>query len=153
MFRGISSVNLDDRGRLAIPTRYRQPLQGDYNGQLIVTIDTEARCLLLYPLAIWETIEAKLQDLPSFNPAARRIQRLLIGHATDLEIDAQGRILLPALLRDYAELKQTIVLIGQAKKFEIWDEQAWQHRREQWLAEDGNEGGEGAPEAMKSLSL
>lgn len=152
MFRGISAVNLDQRGRLAIPTRYRQQLCGQNGVQMIITIDTEESCLLLYPLSAWEAIEAKLQDLPSFNQTTRRIQRLLIGHATELEMDGHGRVLLPALLREYAGLNQRTMLIGQGKKFEIWDEQQWQQKRDQWLAAD-TEKGDGLPEEMKSLSL
>ena len=92
MFRGINVINLDTKGRLAIPTRYRAGLQDEANGRLIVTIDTEEHCLLLYPLTAWKEIEQKIESLPSFNQATRRIQRLLIGHATELELDAnKGR--------------------------------------------------------------
>lgn len=111
MFRGINAVNLDAKGRMSIPTKYRNALSTDESKGLIVTIDTESACLLLYPLLIWEQIEAKLQQLPSFDPQARRIQRLLIGHASDVELDSQGRILLPTLLREYAGLQKKTMLI------------------------------------------
>ena len=91
-FRGINGIIVDAKGRFAIPTRYRERLVLDCRGIVILTIDTEEKCLLLYPLPEWEEIEKKLAGLPSFNPAARRIQRLLVGHATDVEMDAQGRI-------------------------------------------------------------
>ena len=78
MFRGINAINLDSKGRFAIPSRYREGL----GEQIVATIDTEEPCLLLYPVLQWQTIEDGLQKLPSFNAAARRIQRLLIGHAT-----------------------------------------------------------------------
>ena len=152
MFRGITAINLDAKGRLAVPTRYREQLQIVCNGQLVVTIDTEAACLLLYPLTQWEEIERKVQELPSFNQAARRIQRLLIGHATELEIDSIGRILLPQLLRDYAQLEKQIVLVGQGKKFEIWDEAQWQSGRKRWLDEEASRNAE-LPEYLKTLSL
>src|SRR3989338_10756009 len=90
MFRGINHINLDAKGRMAMPTRYRDRLQVDCNGQLIATIDPEAPCLLLYPFPEWEVIEQKIQALPSFNKATRRIQRLLIGHPTALDIDKPG---------------------------------------------------------------
>lgn len=152
MFRGIHSINLDPKGRLAVPTRYRDRLQLDASGQLIVTIDTESACLLLYPLPEWEIIEAKLQALPSFNPQARRIQRLLIGHATELEMDNNGRILLPSLLREHAHIDKKIVLIGQGKKFELWDETTWEEERKNWL-KDAAESVDEIPEEMRSLSL
>lgn len=151
MFRGINAINLDAKGRLAIPKRYRDQLIQDCGGQLVLTIDTDVRCLLLYPLPEWEVIETKLQSLPSFNHTARRIQRLLIGHATDTEMDGNGRILLPPLLREYANLSKEIRLIGQGKKFEVWDEQLWNQGRDRWLAEEGSE--TELPDEMKSLSL
>ena len=152
MFRGISAVNLDTKGRMAMPTRYRDGLQVNDDGRLIVTVDTESPCLLLYPLGEWELIEAKLQSLPSFNQAARRIQRLLIGHATDVELDGNGRILLPNVLRDYAGLDKKIMLVGQGKKFEIWSEQQWEAQREIWLAAEADAAGE-LPDEMKTLAL
>lgn len=152
MFRGIHSINLDPKGRLAVPTRYRDRLQLDAEGQLVVTIDTESACLLLYPLPEWEIIEAKIQSLPSFNPQARRIQRLLIGHATELEMDNSGRILLPSLLREHAKIDKKIVLIGQGKKFEIWNEETWNVETQQWL-DNAPESIDEIPEEMRSLSL
>jgi len=120
VFRGVNGINIDVKGRIAIPTRYRERLQ-ESRSCVVLTIDTEEKCLLLYPLTAWEDIEAKLAQLPSFNPAARRIQRLLIGHATEAELDSHGRILLPPLLREYAGLSKHAMLVGQGKKFELWD--------------------------------
>ena len=151
MYRGINAINIDGKGRLAIPARYRDALGQDGNA-LVVTIDTEETCLLLYPAKEWQVIEDNLQRLPSFNPAARRIQRLLIGHATDVELDGNGRILLPALLRDYAQFSKRVVLIGQGNKFEVWDEVIWQSKREQWLAAESS-GDNGLPEELKTFSL
>lgn len=152
MFRGINAINLDAKGRLAIPTRYRDQLKQDCGGQFVLTIDTDVSCLLLYTLQEWEVIETKLQALPSFNQTARRIQRLLIGHATDTEMDGNGRILVPPLLREYADLNKKVMLIGQGKKFEVWDEQQWNQGRDRWLAEEAEGQGE-LPDEMKSLSL
>lgn len=153
MYRGINGVNIDVKGRFVMPTRYRERLQLDSKNAVVLTIDTEERCLLLYPLPDWEEIERKLAALPSFNPAARRIQRLLIGHATDVEIDGQGRILLPPLLREYAGLKKEGVLVGQGKKFELWDEVHWQSRRGDWLEEESKSGEADLPDEVKSISL
>ena len=152
MFRGINAINIDGKGRLAVPTRYREALAAPDRASLVVTIDTEETCLLLYPTHAWQVIEDNLQRLPSFNAAARRIQRLLIGHATDVELDGNGRLLLPSLLRDYAHLDKRVVMIGQGNKFEVWDEALWQSRREQWLADEASKE-DGLPDEMKTFSL
>lgn len=153
MFRGINGINVDAKGRIVMPTRYRERLQLDSRNSVVVTIDTEERCLLVYPLPEWEEIEKKLAGLPSFNAAARRIQRLLIGHATDAEIDGQGRILLPPMLRDYAGLNKHAVLVGQGKKFELWDEGHWDECRSRWLEEECNSNESALPEEVKAISL
>lgn len=153
MFRGINGINIDAKGRMAMPTRYRERLQLDSNNTVVLTIDTEEQCLLVYPLPEWELIETKLAALPSFNPAARRIQRLLIGHATDVELDGNGRILLPTLLREYAGLEKKAVLVGQGKKFELWDESHWEKSRSRWLEEESGADGSVLPEEVKSISL
>lgn len=152
MFRGINAINIDAKGRMAVPARYRERLVAEAAPQLVVTIDTEETCLLLYPLSEWEIIEQKLQGLPTFNKAARRIQRLLIGHATELELDGSNRILLPPLLREYAELDKRVMLIGQGKKFEIWDEQHWKVGRESWLDKETGDIDELPPE-LQSIAL
>jgi MraZ protein len=152
MFRGVNGVNIDIKGRMVMPTRYRDRLQQDSRGCVVLTIDTEERCLLMYPISAWEEIEGKLAALPSFNPAARRIQRLLIGHATEAEIDNHGRILLPPLLREYAGLSKQAMLVGQGKKFELWDDAHWKKRRDEWLDDESNLDGD-LPEEVKSLSL
>lgn len=152
MFRGINAVNLDAKGRMAMPARYRALLNESAKGRLVVTIDTEEKCLLLYPLPTWETIEEKIEALPSFNRTTRRIQRLLIGHATELELDGNDRILLPPLLREYASLDKAVMLVGQGKKFEIWDDKVWAGGRDNWLAAGLSELPE-LPDELKSLSL
>lgn len=152
MYRGINAINIDEKGRIALPTRYRDYLYSSADNQVVVTIDTEEKCLLLYPLPDWEELEAKIEALPSFNPAARRVQRLLIGHATEIGIDNNGRVLIPQLLREYAGLEKQVVLIGQGKKFEIWSATHWDARRQDWLARDSN-GPNGLPIELQSLSL
>ena len=149
-FRGVSNLNLDAKGRIVLPVRYRERLVEFCQSQLIVTIDTDQPCLLIYPLPEWELIEEKIEALPSFNPTTRRIQRLLIGHATEVEVDANGRMLLSNPLRDYARLGKKVVLIGQGKKFELWDEALWNERMESWL---GDAGSEAMPAALEELTL
>ncbi|NNE62902.1 MAG: division/cell wall cluster transcriptional repressor MraZ [Gammaproteobacteria bacterium] len=149
-FRGDSSLSLDAKGRLVLPAKYRERLSESCNSQIVVTIDTDQPCLLMYPLDEWEKIEEKIDALPSFNPATRRIQRLLIGHATDGEVDANGRFLLSSTLREYAQLTKKVVLIGQGKKFEIWDEANWSQSKEDWLSDQTTSE---MPEALAELSL
>lgn len=132
MFRGANAINLDTKGRLTIPTRYRQSLMDDCQGQLVCTVDNRQACLLLYPLPEWEEIELKLSKFSTMNPDERRIQRLLIGYASEVDMDKSGRVLLASTLRDYANLEKEIMLVGQRNRFEIWSQDAWQ----QQVAED-----------------
>ncbi|MDQ8039155.1 MAG: division/cell wall cluster transcriptional repressor MraZ [Rickettsiella sp.] len=150
MFRGINSILLDSKGRIKLPARHRQLLPTDAP-KVVLTIDTESPCLLLYPATEWELIEEKLQALPSFNPAARRIQRLLIGHATDLELDNNGRILLPALLREYARVDKEINVVGQGRKIELWSASEWEDYRTRWIMEAVKPGD--LPDELQSLAL
>ena len=119
---------------MAIPTRYRDRLRECCASQLVITVDKD-RCLLLYPEPEWAEIERKLEALPSFNKTARTFQRLYIGHAHEVEMDAQGRILLPPELRRFASLDKRVALVGQGKKFELWDEETWNGSRDKWLEE------------------
>ena len=151
VFRGINTINLDAKGRMALPARYREQLLNNCNGQLVVTIDTNHRCLLLYPLAEWEQIERQIESLPSFDPTSQRVKHLLIGHANDLEMDGSGRILLPQELRQYAGLEKHVCLIGQGKKLEIWDQGSWDEQRNQWLSESTAAGE--LPDKLQNLAL
>ena len=150
-FRGINNIAVDAKGRMAMPVRYRERLLEGCGGRLVVTVDRD-HCLLVYPLPEWEIIESKLIELPSLNKQARLLQRLLIGHATELEMDAQGRILLPAVLREFAGLKKKAVLIGQGKKLEIWDEDTWGENQEGWMTAVQDDDGD-LPASLEELSL
>lgn len=150
MFRGVNNINLDAKGRLAIPVRYRDFLAQHCNGEMVVTIDTDERCLLIYPRPEWEDLERKVSALSSFNPASRRVQRLLIGHATDVELDASGRILIPPPLRQYADLDKKTVMLGQVHKLELWSEEHWTTRRDDWL---GDQSDLTLPPELENLSL
>ena len=139
MFKGIHNINLDGKGRLTIPTKYRNTITDQSNGSMVVTMDTEEKCLLLYPSTIWATIEKKINDLPSFSKNHRRIQRILIGHAEDLDLDSAGRILLSKPLRLAADMTKKITLIGQGQKFEIWNEDTWNTKVNNWRSEETDE--------------
>lgn len=150
MFRGATKLTVDDKGRLVMPTRHRDRLREQCAGQLVITVDRD-QCLLIYPLPEWELIERKLMALPSLQPQARRLQRLMVGHATDIQLDAHGRLLLPAELREFAGLNRHAMLIGQGARFELWDEARWMERRDVWLKSDDSIGT--LPADLESISL
>lgn len=137
MIRGANTINLDDKGRLAIPSKFRKGLVDRCDGNMVVTVNnTKEHCLWLYPLDEWELVEQKIVALPSFDANHQRLKRFLLGYASDVEMDGSGRILLPAPLREFAMMKKAVLLVGQGNKFEIWSEQLWNARRSQWLQED-----------------
>jgi len=149
VFRGATKVTLDAKGRLAIPTGYRERIAARCDGQLIVTVDKDY-CLLIYPFPDWEEIERKLMRLPSLNKRSRRLQRLMVGHATEVNLDGHGRILLSRELREFAGLARQAMLIGQGSKFELWDEESWNQKRDEWLGDDDETD---LPAELESLSL
>ena len=151
MFRGVQHINMDAKGRLAMPARQREPLLTHCQGQIVVTIDTQSKCLAIYPLPEWERIEQDIQGLPALKPAVKRFQRLMLGYATDLELDSNGRVLLPQSLREYAQLEKKLVLVGQGNKLELWSEALWLAEREQALQDSGPEAE--LPEELMSLTL
>ncbi|MFN2308170.1 MAG: division/cell wall cluster transcriptional repressor MraZ [Gammaproteobacteria bacterium] len=150
MFLGGSTINLDAKGRLAFPTRYRASLDEGCGGRLVLTVHDDG-CLLLYPAPEWEEIERKLVGLPNQNKQTRRLQRMLLGHATETELDANGRILIPPRLREFAKLDKRVELVGLGTKFEIWNVEAWEQSRNDWMATDSNESS--MPESLESLTL
>jgi len=131
VFRGASAINLDTKGRIAIPKRYREPLHAEFNSQIVITVDFQSPCLLLYPFDEWSKIEEKLLQLSDTRATERAMKRLLLGYAHECELDGNGRILLPPPLRQYANLEKRAMLVGQLNKFELWDETAWQKQIEQ----------------------
>ena len=150
MFRGAAKVTLDAKGRMVLPTRYREHALAVSEGRLVVTVDRD-QCLLLYPFPEWEQIERKLMSLPSLHAQARRLQRLMVGHATEVQLDGHGRLLLPPELREFAHLERSGMLIGQGNRCELWDEARWTERRSQWLANEAAE--TGLPAELDSLTL
>ena len=137
MFRGITATTLDVKGRITIPTKYRDEIAVACEVHLVVTADID-RCLLIYPFPEWERIESELLSLPNVKRQVRRWHRLYLGYAKPCDIDSQSRLLLPPELRDFAGLDKNIFLVGQGNKFELWDEQSWQRNCEGWLDEETN---------------
>lgn len=150
MFIGGSTVNLDAKGRLALPTRYRGVITDRFDGRLVLTVHDDG-CLLLYPFGEWEEIQRKLMRLPNQNKRARTLQRMMLGYATEIDMDSHGRILVAPRLRDFAKLEKRVSLAGVGNKFEIWNEEAWEKSCGDWMA--GPEGDGGLPDALESLTL
>ena len=142
MFQGAAQLNLDSKGRLAIPSRYRDMLLAHCSGQLVLTADADG-CLLLYPQPEWQPIREKLMQLSAFNPRIRALQRFLVGHAEDVVMDAAGRVLISPTLRSFATLDKHVMLVGQGNKCEVWDEARWQAQHEKMI---GFAGGDLPPE-------
>lgn len=133
MFQGAAQLNLDSKGRLAIPSRHRDMLLAQCEGQLVLTADADG-CLLFYPQPEWEPIRDKLLKLSALNPRIRALQRRLIGYAEEVVMDAAGRVLISSALRTYATLDKRVMLIGQGNKFELWDEAKWMTQQEAELS-------------------
>lgn len=150
MFIGGNIVNLDVKGRLALPTRYRANLIERCDGRVVITVHGD-RCLLLYPAPDWDEIERKLVRLPNQNKRTRTLQRMLLGHATELDMDKNGRILIPPRLREFAELGKKAVLAGMGNKFEIWNEDAWEKNRGDWMSDA--QADDDLPDSLESLTL
>ena len=149
MFRGGSTVKLDAKGRLALPTRYRPLITERYEGRLVVTIHPDG-CLLLYPQPQWEEIEHRLINTANQDRRVRDMQRMLVGYATEVEMDGHGRILLAPRLRDFAKLDKSVALLGVGKKFEIWNEETWEQIGSGWM--EGQVVADGTPHSLESLT-
>ncbi len=147
MFRGVAQLTLDNKGRLAIPAKFREALMSHCAGRIVITADP-SRCLLIYPQPAWEPIEQRLNGLSSFNTQTRALQRLLVGNASDVELDGAGRVLVPGPLRQFAGLERNVVLVGQGAKFELWDEEKWNQQME-----DAQLFRDGVPPELDGFSL
>jgi MraZ protein len=134
MFRGATKITLDDKGRMVMPTRYREQISELAQGKLVVTVD-KGPCLLIYPLPEWEQTERELMNVPNLDAKSRWLQRVMVGQAEDLLLDGHGRVLLPPGLREFAKLGRHGMLIGQRTRFELWDEVRWNEGRDAWLAQ------------------
>lgn len=135
MFRGISKISIDSKGRFAVPAKYRDTLDDMCASQLVVTVDPD-QCLLLYPKPRWEAIETGLMARGNLSKEIRRLQRLIVGYATDCDMSGQGKVLLSQPLREFAGLEKAAVLVGQGERFEIWDEARWQRMSNDWVREE-----------------
>ncbi len=141
---------MDQKGRMAIPKRLREMIQQNGCTTLVSTIDLQSPCLLLYPFEQWREIEQKVMSLPNTDLATRQYQRMFVGFAHELEMDGQGRILLPNVLREHANLEKQGVLLGQGNKLELWAQQAWDESCPTMLEDVKNMP---VPDAIAGLSI
>jgi MraZ protein len=144
MFRGESSIVIDDKGRLAIPKGYRELLMERWGEPMRLTLtigltpDIEQhRWLVAYPAPEWEAYETRLNEVSPFDWEARKVAGMLIGHANDVELDRQGRLVIPPSLRTFAKLGSKATIVGQGREFELWDEEKRDMWREDSIASVG----------------
>ncbi len=133
MFRGSFEHTIDEKGRVSIPSKFREILKGLNDDRLVATkfILNAHRCLDVYPQASWDRFEEELRGKPSFDATFLKLETFYVSNAQDCIVDKQGRILLPPVLRDYAGLKKDVVFAGVRDKFRIWDKEAWQKINEE----------------------
>ncbi|MBR1375823.1 MAG: division/cell wall cluster transcriptional repressor MraZ [Cardiobacteriaceae bacterium] len=151
MFNGIYELQLDSKGRLSVPAKLRAILEEECAGNLVLTADLDKN-LLLYTQAEWAKASAKLEKLSSVEKHARTIKRLYLGHASECEMDATGRVLIPPMLRKFAELAKSVVLTGMGNKLEIWDKDRWESINNAGLEELAQEGFDFGSE-LEALSI
>ncbi|MDX9765653.1 MAG: division/cell wall cluster transcriptional repressor MraZ [Chiayiivirga sp.] len=136
MFQGENSITIDDKGRLAIPTAYRDLVARECGNRLVVTYNPwERGCLWLYPHAEWERVRDEVNRLPMAKPGHRQLQLKLVGAATFVDVDGSGRILVPASHRNASAIDRKAVLLGMGGKFELWSEQAHLEQVQKTIAE------------------
>lgn len=135
MFSGVSTLNLDGKGRLSVPSKHRDALFAQCEGRLIVTVEPSG-CLLIYPEPEWAPIYEKLNALTGAQAA---IKRLIIGHAEDVQLDSAGRLLISPRLRTVAKLDKEVALVGMGSKFELWDAAEWDKRTAATMAIDSDD--------------
>jgi MraZ protein len=145
---------MDAKGRMAIPTRYRALLSEICQGELVISIDMKSTCLTLSPLPEWKNFEAKVAALPALDDLGEMLSRFVIGQAKDIQLDANGRILIPSELREYAEIDKKLILVGRTQRLEIWAENNWNAEREksQQNYRDMLGNKDNMSEALKNLS-
>ena len=136
MFQGETAITIDDKGRLAIPTSYRDLIARECGSRLVITYNPfESGCLYLYPQPVWERLRDQVNALPRTRKNSRLLQLKLIGAASFVEPDGSGRISIPASHRSAVAIDKKAVLLGMGDKFELWSEQAHHEQIRQTLSD------------------
>ena len=147
MYRGVTLLNIDGKSRAAVPTKYREVLMAESSGSIVITAHPHG-CLLMYPRTAWEPIQQKIMQLSSFDKKSSKFQRLLVGYAEDVSIDASGRFLIPSELRSFSNIEKIAMLVGQGSHFELWSEDRWTQQVQDISGDD-----ESLPEELGGFSL
>jgi MraZ protein len=134
MFRGRFEHLIDSKGRLSIPSKFRETLNERYDSRLVIT--AYDNCLIAYPFAEWQVLEEKVASMPEFKKDTKAFLRFFYSSAADCAIDKLGRILVPQALRDYARLEKDVILIGALKHVEIWSKTLWEQAEAQASQEE-----------------
>jgi MraZ protein len=146
LFIGNATVNLDEKGRFAIPTRYREGIQEICDSKLVATVAVNDKaagiegCLWIFPVPAWEELQEKIKAFSDLNKTGAKLKRFMVGYATECEMDSQGRLLLPELLRKFANLDKKMILVGQLNRFELWNEDAFHRELANFKDESDTEG-------------
>jgi MraZ protein len=151
MFRGATKTSVDDKGRLVVPVRYRERFAERSGGDVIVTVNRDGECLVIYPAVDWEPVQSEIMKMPAFSKDVEILRRVMVGFASDQKIDGHGRVLIPPELREFAQIERNAMLIGQGNRFELWQEARWTERSSFWLksAQTGTD----LPPELSSFSL
>jgi MraZ protein len=128
MFRGSFEHSVDSKGRVSVPSRFREIFAERYDGRLVLAMDLD-RCLTAYPLEEWERLEEKIKGLPMMQKEVKDFMRFFFSSASECELDKQGRILIPPALREKAGINKSVMLVGIINKIEIWDSAVWKARK------------------------
>jgi MraZ protein len=144
MFRGSFEHTVDSKGRVSVPSRFREIIADRYDGKLVLAMDYD-KCLTVYPIEEWEKLEDKIRNLPTMKKEVKDFMRFLLASATECELDKQGRVLIPPTLREHAGIAKNVMLVGIIDKIEIWDAKAWEARNSQ--------NGDKIGEALAALGL
>lgn len=146
MFTGSTALNLDAKGRLTMPTRYRASVQKACDNKLVLTLHPFDGCLALYPRPDFMETAGKLAAQSDSNQDVRRLKRRFLGQAAEIDMDSNGRLLVPPELREAIGLEKRAMLIGQLHRFEIWKEESWSEV-------DGTLDPDALPESVQELSF
>lgn len=127
MFRGSTPTKIDDKGRLKIPTEFRRTLDDSYGAEVFIT-SVSGESAIVYPLPIWEEIERKLAQVPSSDRAKQRYLERVNYYGQQLRLDAQGRVVIPQILRDEAQIVGEVIVSGRIDQLEVWNRERFDQK-------------------------